>query len=311
MEGSNKRNKKGLNMREITLEELLEAGAHFGHQVTRSNPKARDFIFEARDGIHIIDLSKTKQGLDEAAQFIKTLAQNPQATLLVVGTKRQAKEIVGEEVARVKKDLENPRIFSIQNRWIGGLFTNFSEIEKNFKKLKDFDEKLSNPELSAGYTKKEIEGWKKEKQKLEGFYGGVVDMKGLPSAIFIIDSHMENLAAREAIASGVTTVAIVDTNSDPEPINYPIPANDDAAGSIKLIVSHIMDAWIEGSKISLKSKVESSKSETESSVENKKTATTSKKEAGSKNQESVKTSKLSSKPKKSTKNKESSKVKEA
>ena len=235
-------------MREITLEELLEAGCHFGHQVTRQNPKARDFIFEARDGIHIIDLTKTKEGLDEAAEFIKNLASKPDTTLLVVGTKRQAKGVVEEEIERVRKETGNSRIFYIRNRWIGGLFTNFTEIEKNFKKLREISEKLENPEETVKYTKKEIDGWRKDMLKLEIFYGGVKDMKGVPSAIYIIDSNLEEIAVKEAGKVGVPTVAIVDTNSNPEVINYPIPANDDATGSIKIITAHIMDAWIEGIK---------------------------------------------------------------
>lgn len=253
-------------MKEITLEELLEAGAHFGHQVTRQNPKAREFVFEARDGIHIIDLSKTKQGLDEAAEFIKKTAENPEASMLIVGTKRQAKGVVAEEIERLKKELPANKVFYIDNKWVGGLFTNFPEIEKNFKKLKDIEERLNNPEETSKYTKKEVEGWKKEKQKLESFYAGVSDMKGLPNVIFVIDSHTENLAVREAIRTGVTTVAIVDTNSDPEVINYPIPANDDASGSIKVILSHIIDAWIEGIKEAGKPKKETKKS-SESKVE--------------------------------------------
>jgi len=235
-------------MREITLEELLEAGCHFGHQVTRQNPKARDFIFEARDGIHIIDLTKTKEGLDEAAEFIKNLASKPDTTLLVVGTKRQAKGVVEEEIERVRKETGNSRIFYIRNRWIGGLFTNFTEIEKNFKKLREISEKLENPEETVKYTKKEIDGWRKDMLKLEIFYGGVKDMKGVPSAIYIIDSNLEEIAVKEAGKVGVPTVAIVDTNSNHEVINYPIPANDDATGSIKIITAHIMDAWIEGIK---------------------------------------------------------------
>src|SRR3712207_5998288 len=144
------------HMREITLEELLEAGCHFGHQVTRSNPKARDFVFEARDNIQIIDLVKTKEGLDEAADYIKSLGEQG-ATLLVVGTKRQAKEIIGQETARVKDLLEkeakdkNGKLFFITERWIGGILTNFSEVSKNFKKLKDLNDLLSSEEEKDKY----------------------------------------------------------------------------------------------------------------------------------------------------------------
>lgn len=251
-------------MKEITLEELLEAGCHFGHQVTRSNPKARDFVFEARDNIQIIDLAKTKEGLDEAAAFVKRLGERG-GTLLVVGTKRQAKQIVDEEVARVREVLRNAdkdsskSLFYITQRWIGGVLTNFQEVSKNFKKLTDLKEKIVSPEEKAKYTKKEIGQWEKEIQRLESFYQGIVEMTGKPDALFIIDSHLEDLAVREAASTNVETVAIVDTNADPYVIDHPIPANDDAAGSIKLIVSYILDAWAEGIKSQKPPKIEPEK----------------------------------------------------
>lgn len=230
-------------MRQIILEELLEAGCHFGHQVTRSNPKARDFIYEARDNIHIIDLAKTKQGLEEGAAFIKEVASK-NGTLVVVGTKRQASTIVEEEVKRAN----SANIFYITNRWVGGLLTNFQEVSKNFKKYHDYITDLQDDELKSKYTKKEVGGWDKARKKLEILYGGVANITKKPDALFIIDSHLENLAVREAVAMRVPTVAIVDTNADPSSIDYPIPANDDAVGSIKLIVDYIIDAWIEGRK---------------------------------------------------------------
>lgn len=240
-------------MREITLEELLEAGCHFGHQVTRSNPKARDFVFEARDNIHIIDLAKTKQGLEEAGVFVKELAGKG-GTLLLVATKRQAQGIIQEEIKRVK-DLfnnedkaQNDGLYYITNRWVGGVLTNLSEVSKNYKKLSDLKEKLASAEERAKYTKREVAQWEKEKQRLEALYGGVSELKEKPDALFIIDSHLEDMAVREARNMKVTTVAIVDTNADPHIIDYPIPANDDAVGSIKLIAAYIMDAWIEGRK---------------------------------------------------------------
>lgn len=239
-------------MREITLEELLEAGCHFGHQVTRQNTKARDYIFEARDNIHIIDLAKTKEGLESAGFFIKNLASQG-GSLLVVGTKRQAKGIIEEEIKRVLKEIETeineikePSFFYVTSRWIGGTMTNLAEISKNFKRFKDLTAFLQNPQEKAKYTKKEIGLFEKEKNKLENLYKGVLEMKKAPDAIFIIDTHLENLAVREANAMNVTTVGITDTNADPTVIDYPIPANDDAVGSIKLIISYIMDAWIEG-----------------------------------------------------------------
>ncbi len=234
-------------MKNITLEELLEAGCHFGHQVTRSNPKSRDFIFEARDGIHIIDLAKTKEGLDAAAKYLKALAQNPNSSIVVVGTKRQAHEVLFKELERVKKNAKGELgVYYVTNKWIGGLLTNFQEVSKNFKKLHDLTEKLNTPSLQQGYTKKEIGGWAKEKEKLESFYGGVADMKKAPDALFIIDSHLEDTAVKESRKTKTPTVAIADTNSDPYLITYPVPANDDAVGSLELIIGFLLDAWAEG-----------------------------------------------------------------
>lgn len=248
-------------MRTVTLEELLEAGCHFGHQVTRQNPKAREFIFEARDNIHIIDLAKTKEGLEAAAAFVKALAQRG-GSLLIVGTKRQAKPIVEEEVKRaqdkdsgeMQKDEQVPtaRLFTITDRWVGGVFTNFTEVAKNVKKLKDFTSRLQNEEEKAKYTKKEVGQWEKERQKLEALYGGILEMKKIPDAVFVIDTHIESLAVKEARRMNVTTLGVVDTNADPYLIDYPIPANDDAVGSIKLITSYIIDAWVEGMQSLLK-----------------------------------------------------------
>lgn len=238
-------------MKEITLEELLVAGCHFGHQQIRFNPKARDFVFEARDNIHIIDLAKTKEGLEEAGAFVKDLASRG-GTLLIVGTKRQAQPILLKEIERVKnlyKDrpqAQRDNLFYITSKWIGGILTNFSEISKNLKKLKDLKDKLQNEEEKAQFTKKEIGLWDKERQRLEMLYGGISDIQKAPDALFIIDSHLEDLAVREANNMHVTSVAIVDTNADPTVIDYVIPANDDAVGSIELITSYIINSWIEG-----------------------------------------------------------------
>lgn len=263
-------------MKEITLEELLEAGCHFGHQVTRSNPKARDFVFEARDNIQIIDLAKTKQGLDEAAEFVKALGLNGK-TLLVVATKKQAKQAVEEEVLRVREEIKEKadkngqNLFYVTQRWVGGVLTNFPEVSKNFKKLADLKEKISSPEEKAKYTKKEIGLWDKEIQRLELFYQGINTMPQKPDALLIVDSHLENLAIREALVTKVTTVAIVDTNADPFIIDYPIPANDDAVGSIKLIVSHILEAFAEGVKAQKEVKVEEEGKEAKESKPKEKT----------------------------------------
>lgn len=233
-------------MRKITLEELLEAGCHFGHQVTRQNPKARDFIFEERDNIHIIDLEKTKEGLEEAAAYVKELAKNG-GTLLILGTKRQAQAILTEEIQKIK-DEGIANISWVIKRWIGGTFTNYVEVSKNFNKLKVLEKRLKDEDEKARFTKKEVGEWEKERQKLEGFYGGISSMTKVPDAIFVIDTHIENLAVRESIAMNVKTVGITDTNSDPTVIDYPIPANDDAIGSLKLIIQYILEAWREGKK---------------------------------------------------------------
>ncbi len=234
-------------MRNIILEELLEAGCHFGHQVTRQNPKAKDFIFEARDNIHIIDLEKTEEWLKEAANYIKNLAKNG-GTLLILGTKRQAQSVLDEEIKKLT-DSGGDGIYWVTKRWIGGTFTNLPEVSKNYKKLKDLEKRLRDENEKALFTKREVGEWDKERQKLEGFYGGVVAMTKIPDAIYIIDTHMENSAIREAIAMNIKTVGITDTNADPTIIDYPIPANDDAVGSIKLITEYILDAWKEGRKI--------------------------------------------------------------
>lgn len=262
-------------MKQVSLEELLEAGCHFGHQVTRSNPKARDFVFESRDNIQIIDLVKTKEGLDEAAEFVRKLGERG-GNLLIVGTKRQAKEIVEQEAKRVIELLEkenkdkNGKLFFVTQRWIGGILTNFSEVSKNFKKLNDLKQKISNPEERARYTKKEIGIFEKEIQRLESFYNGISNMSEKPNALFIIDSHLENLAVKEALNMNVETVAIVDTNADPYIIDHPIPANDDAVGSIKLIVTHILDSWFEGIKSQKLPKKEEDKNESPKKEEVKK-----------------------------------------
>lgn len=234
-------------MRTVTLEELLEAGCHFGHQVTRHNPNSRDFVFEARDNIHIIDLAKTKEGLENAGKLVKSIAERQDSTILVLGTKRQAQEIVKEEVKRASLEGING-IYSVTTRWIGGTFTNFAEVLKNYKKLKDITAKLHSDFEKMNYTKKEISLWEKERQKLESFYGGTKDMVKKPDLLFVIDTHLEDLAVREANAMSVPVVGIVDTNANPDPIKYVIPANDDAAGSIKLITAYVIDAWIEGKK---------------------------------------------------------------
>lgn len=255
-------------MREITLEELLEAGCHFGHQVTRQNPKAREYIFEARDGIHIIDLAKTKEGLEAAGVYVRDLAASG-GSLLIVGTKRQAKPIIDEASKKAKGQNSSDNLFYATNRWVGGTLTNYEEVFKNCKKLKDLREKLESQEEKAKYTKREIGLWGKERQKLEDLYGGIETMGKVPDALFIVDTHLEELAVKEAQRMEIKTVGITDTNSDPTGIDYPIPANDDAVGSIKLIVDYIIDAWIEGKNEGIKEEENKSPEEVKAIKEKK------------------------------------------
>lgn len=271
-------------MKNVTLEELLEAGCHFGHQITRQNPRARDYIFEARDNINIIDLEKTKEGLDEAQKFVRDLAKDGKI-MIIVGTKRQAEPIVRREVERANSQGATGLYF-VANRWIGGILTNFDEVAKNFKRMKEIDSLMTTPQEKAKYTKKELLLFEREKGKLESFYGGIADLEKMPDALFVIDTHLENISVREARAVNIPIVGITDTNADPTLIDYAIPANDDAAGSIELITSAIVDGWIEGRKEMGKEKKEVK--------EEKET----KKEKEEKPQEEKKTVKKSSKIKK-------------
>lgn len=246
-------------MRNITLQELLEAGCHFGHVVTRQNPKAREFIFEARDSIHIIDLAKTREGLIKAAQFVHDLANNG-GTIVFVGTKKQAQSIIRQEAKRAHSASSGQAgVFYVDKRWIGGTITNFEEISKNYKKLKELNEKLVNEKEKEGYTKREIGLWEKEKNKLESLYGGIYQMSKMPDALFIADVHKEEGAVKEAARRGITIVGIVDTNADPTLVDYPIPANDDAVGSIELITKFLADAWIENQKLETEEETKTTK----------------------------------------------------
>lgn len=232
----------------ISLKELLEAGCHFGHQSQRWNPKAYSFIFSQRQGVHIIDLVKTKGALVKACEHIVEVLGGG-GTIIFLGTKRQAKDIVKNEAMR-------SGAFYVVERWPGGLFTNYEIIKKNLEKMADIKKKLANPELQKGYTKKEILLWERDLKKLMILYGGIAELKKIPALLFVIDIKKEEGAIKEATKLGVTTIAIVDTNSDPTLIDFPIPANDDAVGSIKIIVKYIADAVEEGMKIWEKKKTD-------------------------------------------------------
>ncbi len=240
-------------MREITLQELLEAGCHFGHQVNRRNPKADEYIFEARTGVHIINLEKTHEGLLAAAEYVKSLAARG-GSIIFVGNKRQAQTIVRDEAKRAK-EAGAANLYFVASRWIGGTFTNFSEVSKNFKKLNEIRELLKSRDR-AGYTKREMVMFAKDEVKLDSLYGGIAEMKAIPDAIFVVDSHLEKTAIDEAHDMNVTVVGITDTNADPAQVQYGIPANDDAVGSIKIITEYLTDAWIEGQKLAKDTKEE-------------------------------------------------------
>ena len=220
----------------VTMKNLLESGVHFGHQVKRWDPRMKKYIFAERNGIHIIDLQKTiaaiKDGYDEVRKV--TAAGK---SVLFVGTKKQAQQAV-------QKEAERCGMFYVNNRWLGGMLTNFSTIKKSLQRLKKI-EKMEIDGTFENLTKKEVAALQKEKAKLEKNLGGIKEMKELPGAIFIIDTHKEQLAVAEARRMGIPIIAVVDTNCNPEGIDYPIPGNDDAIRAISLFTSILANAVIE------------------------------------------------------------------
>jgi len=222
-----------------TLQELLEAGVHFGHQVRRGHPRMRPYIYGAREGVSVIDLTESEKYLKEASEFVYGLGKEGKV-LLFVGTKKQAKPII-EELA---KELQAP---FLTERWMGGFLTNFSEIQKNIKKLQSYLEQKSKGELFK-YTKKEQLLLERKMGKLQRDFAGVMDLAILPDAIFVVDAVSDNIAVREANRLGIPVVAIVDSNCDPTQIDYPVPGNDDAIKSIKILVTAVASAYGEGKK---------------------------------------------------------------
>ncbi len=231
-------------MKDITLQELLEAGCHFGHKTNRWHPKARAFIYKAVGDTHIIDLVKTKEGLEKAIQFVRDLGKNGK-NILFVGTKRQARGIIREAA-------EKSTAFYLASRWIGGFITNWNEVKKNIEKLKGLREKMKDEDEMSKYTKKEKLIMMQEIGKLASVYQGVIELGSIPDALFIVDIKKEAGAVKEAVAANIPIVAVVDTNCDPTDIDYVIPANDDAVGSVKLITSAIAAAFKEGESRNLK-----------------------------------------------------------
>jgi len=223
--------------RVVSIKALLEAGAHFGHQTNRWNPKMRPYIFTARNGIHIIDLQKTVYGLTSAYNFITDLTARGEKVLFV-GTKKQAQEAVAEEASRSGQ-------YYITQRWLGGTLTNFTTIKARLKRLADLEAQRDRGDFSR-LTKAEGLKLEEEINKLNRVFGGIKTMDRLPGAIFIIDPHKEELAVKEAATVGVPIVAMVDTNCNPDPINYVIPCNDDAIRGIRLMTGKIAEAALEG-----------------------------------------------------------------
>lgn len=221
----------------ITMKELLEAGVHFGHQKERWNPKMKKFIFTERNGIHIIDLQKTLKYFDEAYDYVADLVANG-GTILFVCTKKQGQDIVKEEAERCG-------MYYINKRWLGGIITNFETIKKSIFKLKML-KKMEEEGIFEKLPKKEAMKLRRKKEKLEKYIGGIENMKRIPDALFIVDVVREENAVTEARKAGVPIVALVDTNADPDLIDYPIPANDDAIRAIRLLTSRIADAVLEG-----------------------------------------------------------------
>ncbi|WP_018660089.1 30S ribosomal protein S2 [Heyndrickxia acidiproducens] len=220
----------------ISMKQLLEAGVHFGHQTRRWNPKMKKYIFTERNGIYIIDLQKTVKKVEEAYNFVKDLAANG-GSVLFVGTKKQAQE-------SVKVEAERSGMYYVNHRWLGGTLTNFETIQKRIDRLKQI-EKMEEDGTFEVLPKKEVVQLKKEHDRLVKFLGGIKDMKGLPDALFIIDPRKERIAVAEARKLNIPIIGIVDTNCDPDEIDYVIPANDDAIRAVKLLTGKMADAIME------------------------------------------------------------------
>ncbi len=223
-------------MASISMKELLEAGVHFGHQTRRWNPKMRPYIFGKRNGIYIVDLQRTLQLFEEASNFVRDLVLSG-GTVLFVGTKRQAQDVVKEEAGR-------SGMFYVANRWLGGTLTNFVTLRRSVERFKEIERQLAATE--SPITKKERVRLERERAKMEKNLGGIRDMESLPDAIFVIDTNHEHNAVHEANRLGIPVVAVVDTNCDPDVVDYPIPGNDDAIRAIKLFTSRIADSILEG-----------------------------------------------------------------
>ena len=221
----------------VAMKQLLEAGVHFGHQTRRWDPKMAEYIFQARNGIHIIDLQKTSKKIDEAYEFLKSQSEEGK-TVLFVGTKKQAQECV-------KEAAEKCGMYYVDQRWLGGMLTNFETIKARITRLKEIEAMQEDGTFDV-LPKKEVLNLKKEMEKLESNLGGIKDMEELPGVLFVVDPKKEYIAIREAKKLDIPVVGIVDTNCNPEVLDYPIPGNDDAIRSVKLITDVMANAIIEG-----------------------------------------------------------------
>jgi small subunit ribosomal protein S2 len=222
------------------MKELLEAGVHFGHQTKRWNPKMKEYIFGERNGIYIIDLQKTLKMFKEASKFVTELA-TARKTVLFVGTKRQAQDAIAEEAQRCG-------MFYINQRWLGGLLTNWVTVQKSVKRLKELDEMATDGRYEL-LPKKEVIKLERERKHLQANLAGIKELVRLPDTIFVIDSNKEQIAVREARKLGIPVVAVVDTNCDPSEVDYVIPGNDDALRAIRLFASKIADSVVEGTQM--------------------------------------------------------------
>ncbi|MGH9325677.1 MAG: 30S ribosomal protein S2 [Terriglobia bacterium] len=237
-------------MSTISMKEFLEAGVHFGHQTRRWNPKMKEYIYGERNGIYIIDLQKTLKLFKEAAKYVADAAQEGRFALFV-GTKRQAQEAVAEEAVRCG-------MYYVNHRWLGGLLTNYTTIQKSIQRLRDLEEMSSDGRYEL-LPKKEVLRLERERQHLEYNLAGIKEMPGLPGILFVVDSNSEHIAVKEAHKLGIPVVAIVDTNCDPDMVDYVIPGNDDALRSIRLFTSRIADAVLEGRQAADQKRLEEEK----------------------------------------------------
>jgi len=225
---------------QISMKELLEAGVHFGHQTKRWNPKMKEYIFGERNGIYIIDLQKTLKLFKDAMRYVGDMAAQGK-TVLFVGTKRQAQEAIAEEATRAG-------MYYVNQRWLGGLLTNMTTVQKSIKRLKELDAMAEEGNWD-GRAKKEVIRLERERKQLNQNLCGIKDMHGLPDVMFVVDSNKEAIAVEEARKLGIAVVAVVDTNCDPDKVNYVIPGNDDALRAIRLFTNKIADAVIEGRQL--------------------------------------------------------------